>query len=274
MKTILTLLLFGIVLTGRLTAHEFWLWPESFNVTPGGTVRLGLRVGENFTGEVRPFSAARTAALRHVSAAGTRDLLAQVPAAPGVDSLDVVLATPGTHILAYDSQPSTITLEADKFLAYLNEDGLQHVAAARHAAGQDQQPGRERYQRFVKTLLLAGAQSDSTYAGHTGQRLEIVPVTDPFATHASSIQFAILFNGQPLAGVTVRAWHHEGAKLIDFKAQSDGAGTVTFELSQAGPWMISVVHMIPLTNVPGLDWESSWASLTYSRPEGSRPGGN
>lgn len=255
----------GLALAGPLAAHEFWLWPETFTVAPVGTVRVGLRVGENFTGETRLFSTARAAALRHSSAAGTSDLLAQVPAAPGVDSLPLVLATPGTHLLAYDSQPSTITLPPDKFLAYLHEDGLEPVAAARHAAGQDQTLGRERYQRFVKTLLLAGAKSDATYALHTGQRLELVPVTDPLAARPGArVSFIVLFNGQPLAGATVRAWHHEGAQLVELKGQSDSAGTVAFELASAGPWMISAVHMVALQDVPGFDWESSWSSLTFA----------
>ena len=258
-------LLLSSALAIPLTAHECWLEPAVFSVTPGATVQLGLRVGENFTGEVRPFRADRAAALRHFSAAGATDLLAQVPAAPGVDSLSLGLATPGTHLLAYDSQPSTITLPPDKFLAYLAEDGLEHVAAARRATGQDQLPGRERYQRFVKTFLLAGERRDSTFAIRTGQRLEIVPVTDPLAAPAGSrVSFTILFKGQPLAGATVRAWHHEGAKLVELKGQTDSTGVVGFELSSAGPWMISLVHMVPLKDVPNLDWESSWASLTFA----------
>lgn len=265
MKKFPTFFLLSLILSAPLAAHEFWLWPDSFTADPGATVRLGLRVGENFTGEPKPFSSDRAAALRHFSAAGTSDLLSQVPPAPGKDSLDIVLATPGTHLLAYDGQANTITLEADKFLAYLNEDGLTHVAAARHAAGQDQLPGRERYRRFVKTLLLAGAKGDATYAVHTGQRIEIVPVTDPLAAHAGDrVSFLVLFKGQPLAHATVRAWHHAGPKLVDVKAQSDSAGTVSFELASAGPWMISVVHMVPLNDVPGLDWESSWCSLTFA----------
>ena len=256
-----------LVCAGPLAAHEFWLWPATFAAPAGSSVPLGLRVGENFTGEVRPFSAARVAAFRHFSAAGATDLIAQVPPAPGVDSFGVVLAKPGTHLFAYDSQPNTITLEADKFLAYLNEDGLAHIAALRHAAGQDQLPGRERYQRFVKTLVLAGAKSDATYAVRTDQRIEIVPVTDPLAAHAGDrVSFLVLFKGQPLANATVRAWHHAGPKLVDAKAQSDSAGTVSFELASAGPWMISVVHMVALKDVPDLDWESSWSSLTFALP--------
>ncbi len=252
-------------LTAPLAAHEFWLWPETFSVTPGTAVRVGLRVGENFTGDARPFSPVRAAALRHYSAAGMDNLLARVPAAPGVDSLALVLAKPGTHLLAYDSQPSFITLPPDKFLAYLREDGLEDIAALRQTERKDQTPGRERYRRFVKTLILAGGRSDATFAVHTGQRLEIIPATDPLAAHAGSrVTFAILFEGHPLVGALVRAWHHRGTDLVVLKGRTAADGTVAFELSDAGPWMISLVHMLPLRDTPGFDWESCWGSLTFA----------
>jgi uncharacterized GH25 family protein len=188
-----------------------------------------------------------------------------VPAAPGLQAFAVDLATPGTHVLAYDSQPSTIVLPPADFLSYLQEEGLDHVAATRHAAGQDQTPGRERYQRFVKTLLRAGDQSDATFAGRAGQRLEVVPVTDPLVAGAGRrLAFAVLFEGRALAGASVRAWHRRGTEVVILKGQTGTDGQVAFDLPHAGPWMISVVHMIPLRDVPGLDWESSWASLTFA----------
>ena len=261
----LLVLTFSLLLAARLAAHEFWLWPESFTAAPGTTVQVGLRVGMNFSGEVRPFRADRAAAWRHTSATGVTDLRPQLPAAPGREAFAIDLATPGTHVLTYDSQPSTIVLQPADFLSYLQEEGLDHVAAARHAAGQDQTPGRERYQRFVKTLLLAGAKADATFAVRAGQRLEIVPVTDPLAARAGSrLAFGVLFEGRPLAGASVRAWHRRSTEVVILKGQTGTDGTVAFDLPHAGPWMISLVHMIPLHGVPGLDWESSWASLTFA----------
>ena len=168
-------------------------------------------------------------------------------------------------MLTYDSQPSTIELKPADFLSYLQEEGLDHVAAARHAAGQDQAPGRERYQRFVKTLLLAGAKADATCAVPTGQRLEIVPAANPLAARAGGrLAFAVRFEGRPLAGASVRAWHRRSTEVVILKGQTGVDGTVGFDLPHAGPWMISVVHMVPLHGVSGLDWESSWASLTFA----------
>jgi uncharacterized GH25 family protein len=74
----------------------------------------------------------------------------------------------------------------------------------------------------------------------------------------------VRFEGHPLAGASVRAWHRRGAEVVILKGQTGSDGTVAFDLPQAGPWMISLVHMVPLRDVPGFDWESAWASLTFA----------
>jgi uncharacterized GH25 family protein len=256
-----------LLLSAPLLAHEFWLAPDKFFVAPNAPLSLTLNVGEDFTGVIRPFTAEKVAALRHYSAAGTVDLISRVPAAPGLDALPLSFAQPGTHLIAEDAHPSTITLSPDKFLSYLNADGLEFIDTARRASGQDNEPGRERYLRCVKTLIRVGDKSDATYAVRTGQRLEITPQSDPFAARPGSrLGFTITFDGQPLAGAQVRAWHHRDKILVTLKGRSAADGSIAFDLPYAGPWMISLVHMIPLKDVPGYDWQSYWGNLTFAVP--------
>ena len=101
----------------------------------------------------------------------------------------------------------------------------------------------------------------------TGQRLEITPQSDPFAARPGTrLGFTITFDGQPLAGAQVRAWHHRDGNVVMIKGRSAANGTITFDLPYAGPWMISLVHMIPLKDVPGYDWQSYWGNLTFALP--------
>lgn len=256
-----------LLISAPLLAHEFWLAPDKFFVAPNAPLSLTLNVGEDFTGVVRPFTAEKVAALRHYSAAGTVDLISRVPTVAGLDALPITFAQPGTHLIAEDARASTITLSPDKFLSYLNSDGLEFIDAARKAAKQENEPGRERYLRCVKTLVRVGDKSDATYAVRTGQRLEITPQSDPFAARPGSrLGFTITFDGQPLAGAQVRAWHHREKILVTLKGRSAADGSIAFELPYAGPWMISLVHMIPLKDVPGTDWESYWGNLTFAVP--------
>lgn len=249
---------------GPLIAHEGWLSPDAFHLAAGGTVHLSLHVGDDFQGDARPFDTSRTAALYHFSVAGLANALDLVPEPPGINSLEFSQLAPGTHVFAVDTQSSTIELPADKFLAYLKAEGLDAIVQLRHDTGHDHAPGRERSRRFVKTIVRVGPASDDTYAVVAGQQLEIVPASDPFAAHAGAkLSFTVLYDGEPLAGAEVHAWSQPGAKSGALKGRTDASGSVTFILPQAGSWLVAVVNMIPLRDVPGLDWESSSASLTF-----------
>jgi uncharacterized GH25 family protein len=249
-------------LTTALFAHECWLQPSDFSPTPDREVRLGLRVGMELKGEPREFTAQRVSALRHYSAAGRADWTSR---ATGQPELPFTLATPGTHVLAYDSTPSLITLEADKFHDYLREEGLDPIISLREKTGETTKPGRERYRRCNKTILQVGGQTDATWAVRTGQQLEIVPLADPAAVRpGSTLRFAVLFAGRPVADALVLAWHRQGEKLTTMKIRSSSAGEATFTLPAAGMWMISTVHMARTVNDPEADWASYWGNLTFS----------
>jgi hypothetical protein len=62
--------------------------------------------------------------------------------------LPLVFAEPGTHLIAFDMHPSSITLPAEKFQTYLRDEGLEFIAKRREASGTAATPGRERFRRF------------------------------------------------------------------------------------------------------------------------------
>ncbi len=234
-----------------------------------------MLVGEQFTGELVGWSKAQTASLRLVSAAGVRDISAQVPATAVAD-LPLMLATPGTHLVAFESQPNTISLSADRFHAYLHDEGLDFITAQREAADQAEQPGRERYRRYVKTLLeVQGAQAGVYATVHSqtlGQRLELVPSNNPLAMmpgEALSVQ--VLFEGQPLQDALLKAWHKSSGQANGqttiIRATTNAQGIATVNLPYAGAWMVSVVHMVRVTGVKDVDWDSLWGNLSFVVPE-------
>ena len=52
-------------------------------------------------------------------------------------------------------------------------------------------------------------------------------------------------------------------------ARSDAAGRVQLRLSEAGPWLIKAVHMVPAPAGTERDWDSFWASLTFQLADGT-----
>ena len=275
-QTRVALLGFLLGLAPCLQAHEFWFKPIPSPQAVGDSVNLRLEVGEFFTGEPAGFSIPSARILRHYAPGqAVEDLRPFLPANAPEAEVALALDAPGTHLLVYDSAPQTITLNSDKFHAYLHDEGLDFVKVQREMAGTANQPGRERYQRHIKTLIAVGPVPEavpapgSTYAIHAGQRLEITPLRNPLEmAPGERLPLKVMFNNRPLAGALVKAWHRQSSQLVTIRATTSDQGDVAFDLPFAGDWMLSVVHMIPATEdaTEGVDWDSFWGNLTFHMP--------
>ena len=257
---------------GPLHAHEFWIVPSVAPLQPNTSARFSLMVGEQFQGDLVGVSRQQTAGLRHFSASGVVDLRPQLPSEPAAN-FAVTLNAPGTHLIAFESEANTISLSADSFHAYLHDEGLDFIKTRREAAGKAKQPGRERYRRYVKTLVSAptagGADSDdATHATQVGQRLELLPLNNPLLlAPGESLRVRVDFEGKPLAGALLKAWHKRSSQTVIIRATTAADGMAVFDLPYAGAWMVSAVHMVAATGVKNIDWDSMWGNLSFVVPE-------
>ena len=262
-----------VVLTTSFSAaaHEYWMLSTPFSPAVNSPVSMTLHVGEYFVGNLVGITNTHVLSLRHYSLGADEDLSERVPVT-ALGELPLHFSTAGTHMLAMDTYPNQITLPAEKFHAYLHDEGLDTIIKARQAAGVAETPGRERYRRNVKTLIRVGGRSDKTYAVRTHQRLQLVPLVDPFKKRMNdALDFVILFDGTPLSNALVKAWYKHDDQTVLIRASSDAAGKVRFTLPYAGEWMLSVVHMIPATDSADVDWDSYWGNLTFKVPKNSPP---
>lgn len=249
------------------SAHEFWMRAEPFSPRVGTTAQLFMYVGQYFEGDQVGFVTSHSKMLRHYFGGKTEDLIGLVPSEKAIGQVPVAITQAGTHLLAFDSYPSPITIEAGKFDAYLHDEGLDQIVAQRAEQGKSALPGRERFRRVTKTLLRAGGKSDRTFAVRTGQRLELVPLVDPTATAVGqTLQFKLFFDDKPVVGALVRAWHHHDQETVSIRTISDAEGTVTFSLPYAGQWMMSTVYMIAAADTDAADWDSFWGNLMFEVP--------
>ena len=233
---------------------------------------MTLRVGEFFTGDVVGVTSSHAVSLRAFSAGKDENLIAKVPTGSMLPALRLSFAQPGSHVLAYESHPSQVVLPADKFHAYLHDEGLDWVIGQREANGTAAMPGRERFRRSATALVRVGGQSDGAAARSTGLRMEIVPLEDPLALSAgATLRFQLRFDGQPRPGVLVKAWHKQGGQVTTIRTNSDAQGRFEMTLPFAGHWMLNAVHMVAATDSSDIDWDSFWGSLTFAL--GPRTGG-
>lgn len=243
-----------------LLAHDVWIEPSSFAPGLDQTVGLRLRVGQGLQGE--PLALVDGLAKQFV----VRDAATSRPVATRLRAETAALmrvATPGLQVVGYYSNPSFIELPAEKFNAYLAEEGLDAILSHRARLDQSSATGREMFSRCAKTLLRSGSASDTQPDKRLGFPLELVAELDPYAiATGQSLPVRLTYQDRPLAGALVVAINSLDPSRKQ-SARTDSDGRVQLSLRAGGMWLIKAVHMVPAPAGAGADWASYWASLTF-----------
>lgn len=247
-----------------LQAHDYWLEPETFFPAVGQRIALRLHLGDGFTSEdERPLQRQRTTVYQLLGGGRTVNLLDQGEEGK-TPSAWLTAPAAGTYLVRMDRAPQLIKLSAEKFNKYLAEEGLESILELRRKAGEDKQPGRERYSRCLKALLQAGATHDDTWQRVLGQTLEIVPLANPYNRKVDEeLPVRVLFEGKPLGGVKLFAHCRTGAKVRTQTVVTTKDGTATVQLERHGVWLLRLVHM-RRNRGDDADWESYWGALTFA----------
>ncbi|HKH46841.1 MAG TPA: DUF4198 domain-containing protein [Thermoanaerobaculia bacterium] len=255
-----------------LQAHDLWIEPSNFRPAPGERVAVRLRVGQAFRGDPVPRMTERIERFAAVGP-GSKTPGSETPGGeiplPGVEGTDPAgwgsLPAPGTWILVYDSDHSSVELDGPKFEAYLAEEGLERISRLRAQRGQTAARSREIYSRCAKALVQAGNGPAQGYDRVLGLPLELVPGTSPAGLPAGGeLPVTLLFRGKPLAGALVVAVPRD-APAARVSGRTGADGRVRLRLDRPGDWLVKAVHMEPAPQGSGADWESFWASLSFRR---------
>jgi len=259
-----TLLALSILLCSTtIFAHEFWLQPLRFWLQANQQNSISIFVGEDYTGEYADGRKYKIFKLDHYSAKGKKDFKANVHDSD-FSKIKASFRTKGNHLLAFNNSNKFIELESSRFNNYLVSEGLTNVQQMRMATNDTSKPGREFYQRCVKTLVKVGNKNDETYAINTGMKLELIPLHNPYAVaDGASVTFKVLYENKPLKDALVLVWNVVDDKPSHTKYISNDAGEITFKLTTKGRWMVSTVRMVPHDNPAEADWQSYWGSYTF-----------
>lgn len=256
--------LWGLFIATQAMAHDFWIEPSSHAVLPGQTVSVRLLVGEHFKGDAvgRPPEAGLH---RFVVADAQSGASATLPGRALADPAGAFRpARAGAFIIAFHGKPNAIELPAEKFNAYLEDEGLQAVLAARAERNQLNAPGREIYSRCAKSLLRVGGEVGAVGPQDRALGLPLELIAEPaMESSDGALPLRLLYEGKPLAGALVLAIHRNDP-MRKVSQRSDAEGRVVLPLAREGQWLIKAVHMRPAPAASGADWESLWASLSLA----------
>jgi len=252
-----------MVLSIWVNGHEFWLQSKKYKYNVGETAVFDFMVGEEFNGDFWNLTADRIVKLEHHAKNIKEDLKDKITEGRTGKNLSVPLTKEGTHLIAFESNSSFIEMEAEAFLEYLEEDGLDYIIRQRAENGTLNSPARELYARCAKTLLQAGNKTDDTYMQFANLTLEIMPLQNPYdLKKGDEMFFQVLYEGKPMGDTLVKVWNRKDGQTLLQNIYTESNGIMSTRLSNAGNWMISCVRMVP-GDGENADYQSYWASLVF-----------
>jgi uncharacterized GH25 family protein len=246
-------------------AHDSWLIADANLAAPGDNVWLSFVTGEVFPLGEKSTHPDRVASFVQVHDGRTIDVTGYKPQDKGL-SLRRPIEGGGLHVFGIALKPQRLTMERDKFEAYLHEEGDER-AAARFAQDTTSGPITEEYTKFAKTMIEVSPADPARHDHLTplGHRLEIIPMTSPCHWSAgATVRVQVLLDGHPWSDVPVCLGHESLAEHGYLARQAtDAQGIASFTLDKPGHGFVKAHLVRPRTGLGKGSWESFWASLSF-----------
>ena len=240
-----------LLLPTLVFAHETWLQPEKFVAAPDESVQVTLRISDGKS--VRDANLKPDRILRVELVKEDRHM--PLPLQSGDATVTAVPVPPGPSVVVMETEPKHVDLAADKFAAYLREQGLTQILAERKRRGETRLTAREDYMRCMKTLLTTDAQKPPA------DRAQGCPYELVLRRQVSrTLTFDTLRHGDPEPFQQVRFWNLDTGKVFKI-ARSDKNGHLTLPLPP-GRWLATSTAMRRSSELQS-DWRSDWASVTW-----------
>jgi len=248
-----------VVSVTTLHAHDLFLKPFAFFVTPGSEARLRILNGTFEKSE----NAIERNRLRDLSVVGPDT---SACSDKGDTSVFVFrTGATGTYVVGASTLPRTLRLDAKAFNEYLASDGVTDMLDARKRSNELNTPSHERYSKHVKTLIQVGDARTPGYDAVLNYPAEIVPLDNPYALKVGGVVRArVLVDGRPVANQLVIAGGRtpSGARLAVSTVRSAPDGVARVAIGSPGYWYIKFIHMVRVTG-DTVNYESKWATLTF-----------
>lgn len=247
-----------------LLAHDLYLMPERFVVPSSARLKVAFHNGDGFPDSQVAPRVERMIEPRVLSASGSvamRDIHPDGKVLIG----EITVPNSGNVIVAVNSKPNGIELAPTEFEKYLKHEGLIHVIQWRENHSEATQPGRERYSKYVKSILLSGQPSDF-YNRAIGYPIEIIPEKNPYVLKPGDfLPVQVLFRGKPASDLQIEmAWLPPGGKAeIKTAGRTGTDGRLVIPIGARGIWKLHTVLMERCAEPAVADWESFWSSVTF-----------
>ena len=265
---------------GRLVAHDFWLVPDAFAVTPGGRIAVRGQTSSLFPSSLSAVTPDRVVAARIVTADTSIDVREMSVVGSSL-RLSHGAARTGQHVIGVQLAPRNVRESPASFRRYLDLEGAPEARQRYEREGLLPPVGGDsitrRYAKYAKTLVEVG-RGPRAFQRLLDHPLELVPLSDPSALRVGdTLRVRLVLLGKPVTSAHLHAGSvPSGATTLtdtasarraavrDVKLETDASGVAAVVVTQSGLWNIRTLQIVPAANGSGADWDVHWATLVFS----------
>jgi uncharacterized GH25 family protein len=261
--------LFGCAGVAQVVAHDFWLQPSEYWISPDALTPMTLQVGHGPFRQRSPIPARRITRFQAIAPNGTVvDLQNRLQPGQAAEDGDFRFTTPGAYVLVLQTDDSAQAhLPSIRFNDYLRVEGLTPALDQRARANQMDRDGSERYSRCAKSVVQVGPVGPSPQTGvgkPVGLPLEIVPEANPYGVPRQPIlPVRVIYAGHPLAGALVKLTDLNNDASPFEVHLSDRDGRASFTMPSSGSWLLNVIWTKILPRSEETDFETVFSSLSF-----------
>jgi uncharacterized GH25 family protein len=268
-------LLFGLLVCSRapsIEAHDFWLQPSEYWISPNTLDSMTLQVGHGPFRQRSPIPLRRITRFQAIAPNGAAvDLHQRLRLGQGGEDGDFRLSDPGTHLLVLQTDDDAQThLPAIRFNDYLKVEGLTPALEQRAQLHRMDADGSERYSRCAKSIVQvgpAGAGMQGKVDKPVGLPLEIVPEANPYgAMRSATLSVRVIYAGHVLAGALVKLTNLANDASPFEVRLTDHDGRASFTMPNTGAWILNVIWTKALPRAEETDFETIFSSLSFGFP--------
>ncbi len=277
--------------TAALSADDFWVIPNAFQLAEGSTLELRGQTSSLFPTSKAAVAIDRLADARIIGAAGDAPLGERSVSGTSL-LIRHPVSTTGQHIVALALVPRSVRETPASFRRYMMLEGAPEAVTRYEREGHlapasSRDSLTRRYAKYAKTFVEVGRGGPRAFERIAGHPLEFIPLRDPASLRiGDTLSVRVLLLGKPLVGAHVHAgaiaWNGErtladtGAArrsaMGDRSLTTDAAGTIRVPVDRPGMWNVRGIQILPAAAGSGSDWDVHWATMVFGAGMDTRSG--
>ena len=261
-RTPLLLLIFAAAIGLAATTHDFFLLPEYFFMHKGYKLNLHLLSGDQFVKEAEvAYQPAKTTRFMLYNGSKKIDLI-KTAKDSAMPVLSYEMVYPGQSLIEMTRGYEFSFTSRDAYAEFLNNQGLNKMAEK--VKGGNQFRVKEKYTRYLKTLVSVDNEDGNVYEKVLNEDFEIILKQNPYKKKYGDDMVALLkFKGKPAPAAAMELYIKTiTGNVYTQNLTTSNDGEVTFNLSREGVYLLRAVRIEPTTDKDA-DYESWWASFTF-----------